>query len=116
MAAKLTFLILFKAIILIRERTHDRYGSEDTSTLCSSIESLYNCELVWNVKDIGLTEGDYQIEFVTHDGNQKTWHQMYESSAYIHDQPARIMTKQTATLMADICAYNTRKLFLNKKS
>jgi len=33
--------------------------------------SKYTVEFVWNVKDIGLTDGEYQIEFVAHDGNQK---------------------------------------------
>lgn len=33
--------------------------------------STYTAEFVWNVKDIGLTEGEYQIEFVAHDGNQQ---------------------------------------------
>lgn len=28
-------------------------------------------EFIWNVKDIGLTDGDYQIEFVVHDGHQR---------------------------------------------
>jgi len=31
--------------------------------------SRYTVEFVWNVKDIGLTDGEYQIEFVAHDGN-----------------------------------------------
>ncbi|HWY79643.1 MAG TPA: hypothetical protein VNW29_04765 [Candidatus Sulfotelmatobacter sp.] len=31
----------------------------------------YTVEFVWNVKTIGLTEGEYQIEFVAHDGNQR---------------------------------------------
>jgi len=29
----------------------------------------YTLELVWNVADIGLTDGGYNIEFVAHDGN-----------------------------------------------
>jgi len=46
------------------------YGSEILPPYALPLSS-YTVELVWNVKDIGLTEGDYQIEFVTHDGNQK---------------------------------------------
>ncbi len=30
----------------------------------------YTLELVWNVKNIGLTDGAYNIEFVAHDGNE----------------------------------------------
>ena len=33
--------------------------------------SSYTVEYVWNVSDIGLTDGEYKIEFVAHDGNQK---------------------------------------------
>ena len=33
--------------------------------------SKFTVEFVWNVKDIGLTDGEYKIEFVAHDGNQK---------------------------------------------
>jgi hypothetical protein len=33
--------------------------------------SSYTVEFTWKVSDIGLTDNDYQIEFVAHDGNQK---------------------------------------------
>jgi hypothetical protein len=32
--------------------------------------SSYTVEFVWNVSAIGLTDNDYDIEFVVHDGNQ----------------------------------------------
>ena len=31
----------------------------------------YTAEFVWNVKNIGLTDGGYNIEFVAHDGNER---------------------------------------------
>ena len=33
--------------------------------------SHYTVEYVWNIQDIGLTDGEYKIEFVAHDGNKK---------------------------------------------
>ena len=33
-------------------------------------EKTFTAEFLWNVASIGLTDGDYQIEFVAHDGNQ----------------------------------------------
>jgi hypothetical protein len=33
--------------------------------------SSYTVEFIWNVADIGLTDGDYEIEFLAHDGNQQ---------------------------------------------
>jgi len=44
------------------------YGSDILPT--SSLKlSNYTIELVWNVKDIGLTDGEYKIEFVAQDGH-----------------------------------------------
>ena len=31
----------------------------------------FTAEFVWNVKSIGLTDNDYQIQFVAHDGNKQ---------------------------------------------
>lgn len=46
------------------------YGSDPLPYYAPPL-SNYTVEFTWNVKDIGLTDGDYQIEFVVHDGNQK---------------------------------------------
>jgi hypothetical protein len=32
-------------------------------------QSTYTAEDIWNVSDIGLTDGDYNIEFIAHDGS-----------------------------------------------
>ncbi|HVA96558.1 MAG TPA: hypothetical protein VND99_02795 [Candidatus Acidoferrales bacterium] len=46
------------------------YGSDILPPYALPLSS-YTVEFVWNVSDIGLTDGDYEIEFVVHDGNQK---------------------------------------------
>lgn len=46
------------------------YGS-DVLPPDSLPPSQFTVEFVWNVQNIGLTDGDYKIEFVVHDGNQE---------------------------------------------
>jgi hypothetical protein len=46
------------------------YGS-GTLPVDSLPLSKFTVEYVWNVKDIGLTDGEYSIEFVAQDGNAK---------------------------------------------
>jgi len=46
------------------------YGSDQLPSYALPL-SNYTVEFTWYVQDIGLTDNDYQIEFVVHDGNQK---------------------------------------------
>jgi hypothetical protein len=46
------------------------YGSDNIPPTALPL-SNYTVEFTWNVKDIGLTDGEYKIEFVAHDGNTK---------------------------------------------
>lgn len=46
------------------------YGSDPTPYDALPL-STYTVEFVWNVSSIGLTAGDYQIQFVTHDGREQ---------------------------------------------
>jgi hypothetical protein len=46
------------------------YGS-DQLPVYSLPTSKYTVEFVWNVAGIGLTDGEWQIEFVAHDGHEK---------------------------------------------
>jgi hypothetical protein len=46
------------------------YGSDPAPADALPL-SLYTVEFVWNVSEIGLTDGDYQIQFVIHDGHEK---------------------------------------------
>ncbi len=46
------------------------YGSDNLPPNALKLSS-YTVEFIWNVKDIGLTDGEYKIEFVAHDGNKR---------------------------------------------
>jgi hypothetical protein len=46
------------------------YGSDNLPPNSLPL-AKYTAEFVWNVKDIGLTDNDYQIQFVVHDGNKQ---------------------------------------------